>query len=685
MNRRTVLTIVRKELLETLRDRRTLIAMIGIPVLLYPALFVIITQVVTLQQAKMEKDVSRVALALTTPIEIKAWLDDQDKIKLTTAPDPAQAVRDGEADAGITAQADLVDKLTSGESAEITIHYDGTEQESRHAVERVRDVLDEQFDRLLNERLSEAKLDASYIKPLAIETGNVASAEKRTGSFLAGLLPMLLVVMVGVGAFYPAVDLTAGEKERGTFETLLSTPTSKLEIVTGKFITVFCLAMLTGLLNLGSMTGSLAFQLIQLPDTGGESLVSLDHVSFVDFALILVALMPLAFFICGLMMAIAIFARDFKEAQNFVTPFYMMILVPGIIASMPGVELSAATQLIPIANVTLLFKAILTGDASAEAYITVFVCTSVYALAALLFAGWLFQSEQVILNEDKGFPLSLRRDEIPPRDRPTASLSLGIFAMVMLLLYYPASYAQGKDLIIGSFITQWLLLAAPIVALLWYLRIDLRTALRWHWPGMGALMGGILLALGGFLLVTQLGIWQRAFLPESESLQRIMEELFAPGGEMRNVWLLMAAVAVSPAICEEIVFRGAILSGIRAKLPFWTSVILVGLLFGLFHLSVYRMLPTALLGMVITWAVLRSGSIFTGMLMHFINNGLGVLIATDNVPTQVTTWFTNIETQGSNLPWQILAGALVTAALGITIIQCFSGDTKETTTGADQT
>ena len=669
MNTRVVLTIVRKELLETLRDKRTLIAMIGIPLVLYPALFLIVTQVITLQQAKMEEKPSRVALVEPAAPVLREWLSGLEKIELVSAADPRAAIQAGEIDAAIVPEDDLSRSLTHEGSATIRIAYDGTEPESRKALERIRQGLGAERDKLLKRRLEKAGLSEAFIKPLVLKSENIASVEKKTGSFLAGILPMLVIVMVGVGAFYPAVDVTAGEKERGTFETLLSTPTSKLEIVTGKFITVFCLSMFTGLLNLASMTLSLTFQLAQLTSAQGENLFSLSHVSFLDFALIFAALIPLAFFICGVMMSIAIFARDFKEAQNFVTPFYILILLPGIVTSMPGVELSTATQFVPIANVALLFKAILTAKAGGEAYIAVFICTSVYALLALVLAAWLFQSEQVILSEEKGFPLSLRRDDFEPRDTPTIGMSLMIFALFVLILYYPASYVQGREIISGLLITQWILFLAPILLLLWYTRINLRKALSWRAPPLLSLIGGPVLAIGGFVLVIQFGIWQSKVLPESEALKRMTQELFSVDGRARSLWLLLLAVAVSPAVCEEVVFRGAILSGVRSKLSFWGSVVLVGVLFGLFHVSVYRILPTAVLGMTLTYAVLRSGSIFTSMLMHFVNNTLGVLIATEHLPQRMLESLNRSETEGTNLPGWLLLSACGAVVIGVGLIE----------------
>ncbi len=181
------------------------------------------------------------------------------------------------------------------------------------------------------------------------------------------ILPLIMVLMIAVGAFYPAVDLTAGEKERGTFETLLSTPTSKIEIVAGKFLTVFALAMTTGILNLASMAATFILLASQIQPLLGGQINFEVHLPFQAFFIILFVMVPLAFFISAVMMSVAVMTRSFKEAQNYVTPVFMAIMLPGVFAGMPGAELTAANQFIPIYNVVLLFKDLMTGEAGFNA------------------------------------------------------------------------------------------------------------------------------------------------------------------------------------------------------------------------------------------------------------------------------------------------------------------------------
>ena len=170
----------------------------------------------------------------------------------------------GELDAVVMAPEGFAATLASGGTAEVKIAYDAAEVLSREASDRIESALIKARDALVQERIEAEGLVETFAKPLILKWENVAQPGKATGSILGMILPLLMVVMLGVGAFYPAIDLTAGEKERGTFETLLSTPTSKTEIVFGKFFAVFALSMLAGLLNLASMMATLGFQLSQI-------------------------------------------------------------------------------------------------------------------------------------------------------------------------------------------------------------------------------------------------------------------------------------------------------------------------------------------------------------------------------------------------------------------------------------
>lgn len=670
----TVRTIFFKELLDTFRDKRTLVAMVGVPVILYPALLILATQVTLVQQSRMAARESRVAVTGAGADTVRDWLSDAEGVNLVSPADPGAALQAGHLDAVIAADTDVSEILAREGTASVAVRYDATEARSRAAVERVRDALGKARERLIAERVREAGLTQTFAKPLDIEYDNVAPPAKSTGSILGAILPLIMVVMLGVGAFYPAVDLIAGEKERGTFETLLSTPATKLDIVAGKFLAVFGLSMLTGMLNLASMIATVLFQLSQISSAdAGERLIPAIEIPPHAVAAIFLVLIPLAFFISAVMMTVALLARSFREAQNYVSPFFLAIVLPASAAAIPGVELTPVTQFIPIANVALLFRDALTRTIAPEMLFLVFLSTAVYAMLALVVATWMFQREEVVLSEESAAPLTFDRSSLSPTATPTAGISLAVFAVVMLLIFYGGSAAQAWRLHAGVLITQYGLILLPVLAALWYGKVNFRSALNLRAISPASLLGTALVALGWVVLSIQLGYLLSRSLPLPEEMQELAQRLFDTSGIPGGALALLMIIALSPAICEELLFRGMLLSGLRRRIPDWAAVIVVGILFGFFHLSLYKLVPTALTGIVFTYLVVRTGSIFASMLAHFALNGLSVLIETGYLPAPVINRLSDlsIETNGLPVAW-VVAGGIVFLG-GIVVLETAGG------------
>ncbi|MCF6283715.1 MAG: ABC transporter permease subunit [Candidatus Hydrogenedentes bacterium] len=669
MNFRIVRTILKKELLDTIRDKRTLIMMIGVPIVLYPAMLILGMQGLMLEQSSLSKSVSKVALITDEPELVGSWFSENEKIEILDSDSPKEDLAAGKLESVIQIEGAVQTVLDGGGSVSVEVLFDSTESTSGHASRRVRDGLEDQTTMLLDLRLKDLALDESYINPLGIERIDIAPPAKTTGNLLGSILPLIMIMMLALGAFYPAVDVTAGEKERGTFETLLSTPTSKLEIVAGKFLTVFILAMTTGLLNLASMAATFAFMFAQLkPMLDGAVQFDIQFPPSVLLFFLLI-LVPLAFFISAIMMCIAVFAHSFKEAQNYLTPFIMLILLPATFASWPSVKLTATTQFLPIANVVLLFRELMMGTAQWETAIFVFLSTVVFAVLALLFAAWLFQREEVILAEGEGFPLTWRRAEFRPRESITAAMAMGMFSVMLILLFIPGSLVQQWKMHEGLLITEWLLVLAPVVLFLWYFKVDIKKSLHLRPVAPMHLLGTLILGGSAILLVIQLSFWQNLVLPAPEGMEEITEELFAMGSSTGGVIFLLFVIALSPAICEEVLFRGPILSGLRTRLNPWASCLVVGILFGMFHLSIYRFLPTAVLGVLLTYLTVRTGSIYASMLLHFINNALAVLLQTESLPEFTTNFMKLEQYTEQGLPVGVLTIAVVAFVVGLAIVE----------------
>ena len=313
MKIRIVSAIFRKESLVMLRDKRTLMAMIGIPIILYPALLVITSQAAMMHLSSVEESTSRIAVKSEQDTTVAQWVAALPRMKLVEVREPDTALLEGEIDAVVLVKQNAQEVLEQGGSLLLVIQYDSTEPRSREATHRLSEGFRATQNRLLENRLASAGISLEFVTPLKLQEVNVAPAARIVGTLLAVMLPMIMVLMVGIGAFYPAVDLTAGEKERGTFEALLSTPATKFEIVCGKFLTVFCISMLTGLLNLASMVMTFTFHLSDLL-TKIQMSPDKAPVQFpLGTAVLMVLLMvPLALFVSALMMSVAVLARTLR-------------------------------------------------------------------------------------------------------------------------------------------------------------------------------------------------------------------------------------------------------------------------------------------------------------------------------------------------------------------------------------
>ncbi|GMW02881.1 MAG: hypothetical protein AMXMBFR84_40170 [Candidatus Hydrogenedentota bacterium] len=673
MNVFLVDTIFRKELLDMIRDRRTIVAMIFIPIVLYPSLFIFGSQALLMERDQIATTPSTYVIQAENPEAIFALLVEEPLLSMNNSSNPEADLKDGKIDAIVAVEEGFDTQMLLDQTAAIRILYDATEAASAEAARRIERGLESGNGKILARRLENIGLNEEFVQPISIQKTNIASSTKATGALLGTIIPLVMILMLGIGAFYPAIDLTAGEKERGTLETLLSTPVTTLDIVAGKFLAVFCLAMVTGLLNLGSMMLTLSFQLSQLKDSLGDWQIQLP---FSNVLLILLVMLPLAFFISAMMMSLAVFARSFREAQTFVTPFFALLIFPAAFAALPGTELSTWTQMVPITNTALLFKSLLTSEATGQQIFIVLMSTTGYALIALLLANAIFRNEELILSEEHGIHFSMRRSEIPPRSYPTLSTAFLLFTICGLLLFYVGTVVQSRYALYGVAMTQWLLFLAPTVLILWYMRVDLKASLHLRMPSPFALLAGVLIAAGWLIIQLQLGFLQQRIFTVPEEFAEAMRDMLDIQGA--PLVLLLFATAVSPAICEELLFRGAILSAFRRRFPMWICVIAVGILFGVAHLSVYRVMLTAASGMLLTYLVWRSRSIWVSMLVHLLLNSTAILLERSIASeyAYVPKWLTNAvihaDETGNPLPTWLLMSAIGLFVAGMGVLEATS-------------
>jgi sodium transport system permease protein len=688
-----ILVIFRREVRDQIRDRRTLFMIFVLPILLYPILGYGLVQLSAAFEQKPRKVVVVGPELLPEEPPLlnaeksgfnPAYFDSKteaDRLRVEAvaaagawlnAETVKQAISDGRADAVILIPHDLRTNLDRVRDIETPIKYDSTDERSQITYLRVKEVLDRWSDAIVANRLKQNQLPPSYTTPIQIKGTDVAPRSEQGGNLWAKIFPFLLVMMSLTGALYPAVDLCAGEKERGTMETLLISPASRGEIVIGKFLTVVLASMTTAFLNILSMglTGmQLAGQLSSLAAKNPARPVIIASPSLAAGFWMLVLLIPLSVFFSAVCVALAVLARSMKEGQYYMTPLYLVCFPLVLLTLAPGVELNLFYSLLPVSGVSLLLRSLIQGDYGvAWRYsIPVLVPTIAYGAFALQWAVDQFHREDVLFREAERFDLRywfkhLMRDKEPT---PNGGEALFCFALMLTLAWFMMQYvgSAGPAAVAAG---QVAFILTPPLAMAVALTSSPRRTMRLYWPKPRYLVLAVALVVALNPLVVQLGQLVNYLFPMSEVIKLAFEQMLT---QVPSLPIAITLFAVVPAVCEEFAFRGFILSGLERGHSARSAILLSALLFGFLHvlMSLFQQLFNAtLLGIVLGLLAVRSRSIVPGIIFHLINNGW--LVSTNAwvhspLGRRVGPWLYRNQEEGLYHYWLVALSAVVSAVL----------------------
>jgi len=400
MSLRNVGIVYRKELIDSLRDRRTVISMIAVPLLVMPLLTIGmgVLSVSLVGQARKETPKVMILGGDDSP-HVMAELGQLKDLQVVPAnPDFAKEISNKDIRAAVEIPDGFEAKLAAGESSTVKIYMYEGELKSSFGADRLQRFFREFRDRTIREQLEARQLSDTLVHPFNIVEQNVAPPEKVGGAIFGGLVPYFVILLCLTGAMYPAMDLTAGEKERGTIETILCSPVSRTHLVLGKFLMVLTASIATAVLAITSMavsfgagknmllgvTNGTADEALQITITG-KAIVSIFFV-----------VLPLAVFFSAALLALSLFAKSFKEAQSYISPLMNVLGLPAIAALLPGVELTPKLALVPVLNTSLVSKEIITGIYRWDLIALIFLSSSAYAVAALAIAVKLFHREDML-------------------------------------------------------------------------------------------------------------------------------------------------------------------------------------------------------------------------------------------------------------------------------------------------
>src|SRR6266849_8501428 len=388
-----------KELTEAVRDRRTMISSLLVPLLLFPILTAGLGAAISYLVGEAKEEIPKIMiLGGEDSPETLAEIRKMGHIKIVprTADWKARIV-DKDIRAAVEIPPGFQESLESQKIETLKIYKYQGELKSSTAANELQKAIEKYRDRLIKENLAAKKLPEAVLRPFDVKQSNVAPPEKVGGVALGGLISYMVILLCLTGSMYPAMDLTAGEKERGTMETILSSPISRVDLVLGKFLLVLTTALVTAALSVTSMGVSFwTLGRLHVFDQAGTDAAEMQlTVGWQTIVSIFVMVLPLAVLFAAGLMTVSLFAKSYKEAQSYISPLMFVVIVPTVCAVLP-IDLNAKLALVPILNASLLCKELVTGTYHWNSIAIIFSSTCVYAAVALFLAIKMFQREDVL-------------------------------------------------------------------------------------------------------------------------------------------------------------------------------------------------------------------------------------------------------------------------------------------------
>ena len=322
-------------------------------------------------------------------------------------------------------------------------------------------------------------------------------------------------------------------------------------------------------------------------------------------------------------MCVCSLAKSFKDAQNYITPVMLIIMIPSYVSMIPNIELDGFTSTIPVVNISLLIKSVLSFKFDLNLIAIVFVSNFAFMILSVLLLSKMFNSEEILFGNNRSFSFLEKRSNIKKGTMPTISDGAILYAVGLVLLIYVGSLVQLKFKMAGLAITQVMIICLPLL-FAYYIKTDFKKTFSLRKINLKQILGGILIWMGGFVLInliTQITLY--LFPQNMEVAEALTDAIIIKD----NLVLNLAIVALMPAICEEIFFRGFIFTSFKGKSSSKIAIITSGILFGFMHMDFLRIIPTSILGIIFAYTVYKSESIFIAMILHFINNSIAVLVS----------------------------------------------------------
>ena len=706
-----------KELKETLRDRRTIITLVLMPLLIYPLLSVAFQKLLLTNLRVSSEAVYRIAVeskedesillnyltfgeslikdsrnnskqseqsSQTDPSESEQKNPTGSQVEILIKPDLKASVADRAVDVGFSIlrtepYPSRRMNLPNLPAIDCEIVFLEKSVLSERAVEFIETRLRAVNDIALDRRLKQMGIERR-MTPIKANRKAIPHQQESMMESLATLIPLILILMTITGAVYPAIDLTAGERERGTLEILIAAPVPRMELLLAKYTAVVVVSHLTATVNLTAMM--ITVLSIGLgPFLFGEGGLSLGVVAQVFGLLILFAL-----FFSAVLLSVTSYARSFKEAQTYLIPLMLVSLAPGMLSMIPGLTLEGPLAVVPLVNIVLLARDMFHQQVNPTYSAVVLLSTAGYSLLAIAVAARTFGSDAVLYGSRGSWSDLFRR---PAEHRFTPRVSHALLSLLLMLPlfvligsslnHHRQNLSFGWWLGLNCAVTAVLCGGIPMIVAIRN-NISIRGGFQLLSASPIAFVAAILFGLSLWPFVFEIVLISKDFIARvSDSpgtfilSDDLMEKVKTMMEEMRSFSLVavLFALAVIPAFFEEFFFRGYLLGAIRSQIGPVMAVLISATCFGLLHivtsgvLTPERFLPSTFLGIVLGWVCVRSGSVFPGMVLHACHNG--VLLTISHYQEWLEARGIGVEEQ-THLPAGWLIAAAIVVGIGMSLL-----------------
>jgi sodium transport system permease protein len=395
-----IFTIFKKELKDTLRDRRTLMMMLVIPILIFPIIMNLFASVSKSFQEEAANKKIKIGIVGTEnnflQLELNAIPKELGEKEIILYKDTLSLINDLKKDSlqlGAYVSSEFNQLMDSMHPAPLTFFFNATDMGMQERAEAYMAVIDAKAK---SKRFVKLGIEEARTQPITTEYRNIASDKEMIGKLAGGILPYIFIAFGFIGCMYPAIDLFTGEKERGTIETLLTTPVARWQILFGKMGVV----VLSGLTAATCALLGLFFSIEFIDSEGNAEILKIVHsILNPTFIVLLYSLLiPLTVFFAGLMIPIAVNAKSFKEAQSIITPLNIVMVLPAMVGFFPGIELNFVTACIPVVNIVLATKELIAGSLDIGLVALSFSVMMSLAILSVIFSYKRFDNETNIIN-----------------------------------------------------------------------------------------------------------------------------------------------------------------------------------------------------------------------------------------------------------------------------------------------